>query len=92
MQNILRTTMTAGMMLGLLSFGISDFGAAIAYAGTIKKHHKTYRTEQALPAPQPLNDVRGNAALGGNNANSAYGSNSANENANGRTGGGFGGS
>jgi len=35
--------------------------------------------------------MRGNAALGGNNANSAFGDNSANSNANGRTSGGAGG-
>ena len=57
-----------------------------------KKHHRAARAPAVLqPAPAPLNDTRGNAALGGNNANSAFGSNSAGENANGRTGGGFGG-
>ena len=93
MKNILRAVIVAGMTLGLSSLGISDLvisglGASIAHAGTIKKHHKTYRTEQPLPAPTPLNDVRGNAALGGNNANSMSGSNSAVENAEGRTSGG----
>jgi hypothetical protein len=59
-------------------------------AAPVKKHHRTVQ-RSAEPAPAPLTDRSGNAALGGNNANSASGSNSAGENANGRTGGGFGG-
>ena len=68
-------------------------GASFAQAEPAKKKH--YRSEPRVYQPRaavnPLNDTMGNAALGGNNANSAFGSNSANENANGRTGGGFGG-
>jgi hypothetical protein len=56
-----------------------------------RPHAPHYRVQEPRPVINPRNDVSGNAALGGNNANSAYGSNSANENANGRTGGGFGG-
>ena len=64
-----------------------------AQATAIKKHPRVHPAPvlQPLPPPHPFNDDRGNAALGGNSANSAYGPNSAGENANGRTGGGFGG-
>ena len=67
--------------------------ASAGHAEPAKKHHRAAHpvAEAPRPVPEPLNDIRGNAALGGNNANSAFGSNSANENANGRTGGGFGG-
>jgi hypothetical protein len=65
---------------------------ALAVAAPAKKLRKPHvRTQQAAPVYNPENEVRGNAALGGNNANSAFGSNSANENANGRSSGGFGG-
>ncbi len=54
-----------------------------------RPHHQ--RVHSAAPFVNSQEDmVRGNAALGGNNASSAFGSNSANENANGRSGGGFG--
>lgn len=59
------------------------------------KRHRAPHAQSVQPRPQVRSQediYRGNAALGGNNANSAYGSNSADENANGRTGGGFGGS
>ncbi|MET0722823.1 MAG: hypothetical protein ABWY64_18615 [Tardiphaga sp.] len=72
---------------------VVGFGASAGQAEPAKKHHRAAHPVAEAPRPlvNPLNDVRGNAALGGNNANSAFGSNSANENANGRTGGGFGG-
>ncbi len=69
------------------------------HAGSMKRVHAS----RVAPAPQGMPDPRiekvypdvsgGNAAAGGNNANSMTGSNSAAENANGRTsgGGGFGG-
>lgn len=68
----------------------------LANAGTHRTaHHHRHTAYPAAvrpgPAVVPFDMERGNAALGGNNANSASGSNSAGENANGRTGGGFGG-
>lgn len=64
---------------------------AVADATPVRKHHRA-RVVAPRPAPPVPGDLeRGNAALGGNNANSASGSNSAGDNANGRTGGGFGG-
>ncbi|MGM4917770.1 hypothetical protein [Tardiphaga sp. 813_E8_N1_3] len=65
---------------------------AVSYADPAKKERKPhYRVEEPRPVVGPLNDTRGNAALGGNNANSAFGDNSAGSNANGRTSGGAGG-
>lgn len=65
---------------------------AISQAEPVKKERKPhYRLEEPRPVANPLNDTRGNAALGGNNANSAFGDNSAGSNANGRTSGGAGG-
>ena len=55
----------------------------------VRKPHVSIRP--TVPVTPPADVSTGNAALGGNNANSAFGSNSANENANGRSGGGFGG-
>ena len=49
------------------------------------------RAEQPRQAVDPAAIIRGNAALGGNNANSAFGDNGAGDNANGRTSGGAGG-
>lgn len=49
------------------------------------------RAEQPRQAVDPAAIVRGNAALGGNNANSAFGDNGADSNAQGRTSGGAGG-
>ncbi|UFS77645.1 hypothetical protein LPB73_09810 [Tardiphaga sp. 37S4] len=65
---------------------------AVSRADPAKKERKPhYRVEEPRPIVGPLNDTRGNAALGGNNANSAFGDNSAGSNANGRTSGGAGG-
>jgi hypothetical protein len=65
---------------------------AVSHAEPAKKERKPhYRVEEPRPVANPLNDTRGNAALGGNNANSAFGDNSAGSNANGRTSGGAGG-
>ncbi|QUS39675.1 hypothetical protein RPMA_13125 [Tardiphaga alba] len=63
------------------------------FSEPVKKPRKAYvRSVEPRPVYRSKEDIyRGNAALGGNNANSAYGSNSAEENANGRTSGGFGG-
>lgn len=49
------------------------------------------RAEQPRQVVDPAAIVRGNAALGGNNANSAFGDNGADSNVNGRTSGGAGG-
>ena len=59
--------------------------------GTRRPHHHPARTEQPRQVVDPAAIVRGNAALGGNNANSAFGDNGADSNANGRTSGGAGG-
>jgi hypothetical protein len=58
-----------------------------------KRGHRPPHPSILQPAPPPIFDpTGGNAAAGGNNANSMSGSNSAGENANGRSsGGGFGG-
>jgi hypothetical protein len=49
------------------------------------------RVEHPRQVVDPAAMTRGNAALGGNNANSAFGDNGADSNANGRTSGGAGG-
>jgi hypothetical protein len=56
-----------------------------------RPQHVRPRAEQPRQVIDPTTVMRGNAALGGNNANSAFGDNSANSNANGRTSGGAGG-
>lgn len=67
-------------------------GNCAAEAASGKKYRKPVPPiVRPGPVASPFDQSRGNAALGGNNANSASGSNSANENANGRSGGGFGG-
>ena len=67
-------------------------GNCAAESAPIKTHRKpAQQIVQPGSVASPFDAARGNAALGGNNANSASGSNSANENANGRSGGGFGG-
>jgi hypothetical protein len=63
---------------------------AAGHAETTKKLHKSHAAYEAgggavLSYPDPSG---GNAAAGGNNANSMSGSNSAGSNANGRTSGG----
>jgi hypothetical protein len=58
-------------------------------AATTKKHHRAHM-HRAAPAPGMFDPARGNAAAGGNNANSMSGPNSAPENAEGRTSGGGG--
>jgi hypothetical protein len=78
----------------LISVGVAAAIALLpvaALAQHAQKPNRPHRVAEPRPVYNPPNDERGNAALGGNNANSASGSNSAGENANGRTGGGFGG-
>ncbi|MGO4714728.1 hypothetical protein [Bradyrhizobium sp. 2TAF24] len=73
--------------------------APVAVAGhaETKAHHAAQPRAPVQPMPdprieRPLPDMSGgNAAAGGNNANSMSGSNSAGENANGRSSGGYGG-
>jgi hypothetical protein len=63
-------------------------GVAAMPAEAAKKIHRSYETYESrgvLSNPDPSG---GNAAAGGNNANSMSGSNSAGANANGRTSGG----
>ncbi len=79
-------------ILGVAILVAAVFAASAGQAAPAHKHHRRApRVVEPRPVAPPINDIRGNAALGGNNANSAFGSNSANENANGRSGGGFGG-
>jgi hypothetical protein len=59
-------------------------------AATAKKHHHRAPMPQATRAPAVVDPTGGNAALQGNNATSMFGSNSAADNANGRTSGGGG--
>ncbi|WP_253706325.1 hypothetical protein [Bradyrhizobium sp. WD16] len=73
---------------------VIGFGAMLAPAmAAHKRGHRPHHPSFVQPAPRPVFDpTGGNAAAGGNNANSMSGSNSAGENANGRSsGGGFGG-
>jgi hypothetical protein len=73
------------LLLTAIAVGVAAGGPAEA----AKKIHKSHRTYQSVGVvrinPDPTG---GNAAAGGNNASSMSGSNSAAENANGRTSGG----
>jgi hypothetical protein len=82
MNRLSHTAIIAGMTLGLSGLA--------AQAQPVRKYHRTPQYETNHPAPPVINDTRGNAALGGNNANSMSGPNSAGDNANGRTSGGGG--
>ena len=59
-------------------------------AEAARKIHRFHATQNAYQSPNafPIDPSGGNAAAAGNNANSMSGSNSAGENANGRTSGG----
>lgn len=74
---------------------VIGLGATLAPAmAAHKRGHRPPYHGFLQPAPRPvyIDPTGGNAAAGGNNANSMSGSNSALENANGRSsGGGFGG-
>ncbi len=64
---------------------------AVGQAEAAKKFHGSHRAYRShAPAVSNPDPSGGNAAAGGNNANSMSGSNSAGENANGRTSGGRG--
>lgn len=94
---------TVGMIRGLKSallLGALEIAAwpAGGRAESMRAHHRAAVNQaapQATPDPRiarPAPDMSGgNAAAGGNNANSMNGSNSAAENANGRSSGGYGG-
>lgn len=97
-----RTTPGRGLKSSALWIGVVLAIAALPVSGraeSSKAHHHRHVTRAA--APQAMPDPRlqqlerdmsgGNAAAGGNNANSMSGSNSAGENANGRSSGGYGG-
>jgi hypothetical protein len=87
MKSIFGAAVMAGFVAGLALAPMSG------HAETMKKTHKASRASQTVPAqPEYRGGVYdpsgGNAAAGGNNANSMDGSNSAGNNANGRTSGG----
>jgi hypothetical protein len=75
-------------LLAAIAIGVAAMPAG-GQAGTAKKIHRSHASYQSPGAIQGTPDPSGgNAAAGGNNANSMSGSNSAGENANGRTSGG----
>jgi hypothetical protein len=75
------------LVLAAVAVGVAVIPAG-GHSGTIKKIHRSHASYEArgevLSFPDPSG---GNAAAGGNNANSMSGSNSAGSNANGRTSG-----
>jgi hypothetical protein len=79
----MRNSVLAAMAVGI---------AAMLAAGQAEAAQKIHRSHHAYQSGGPVvsDPSGGNAAAGGNNANSMSGSNSAGENANGRTGGGRG--
>ncbi len=89
------TSLVLGTAAAIVA-GAIMLAPVVGHAGSIKRVHAL----RAVSAPQGMPDPRikkvypdmsgGNAAAGGNNANSMSGSNSAAENANGRTSGGAG--
>jgi hypothetical protein len=75
-------------LLAAMAVGVAAMLAA-GQAEAAKKIHGPHNAYQSR-GPVVSDPSGGNAAAGGNNANSMSGSNSAGENANGRTGGGRG--
>jgi hypothetical protein len=76
------------LILAAIAVGV----AAMPAGGYAKKIHKSHAAYQSRAAVHSTPDASGgNAAAGGNNANSMSGDNSAGENSNGRTSGGYGG-
>jgi hypothetical protein len=76
------------LLLAAIAVGVAAMPAG-GHAETAKKIHRShssYESRGAIPANPDLSG--GNAATGGNNANSMSGSNSSGSNANGRTSGG----
>jgi hypothetical protein len=79
------------LILAAIAVGVAAMPAG-GYAATAKKIHKSHAVYQSRAAVHSTPDATGgNAAAGGNNANSMSGDNSAGENSNGRTSGGWGG-
>jgi hypothetical protein len=74
------------LVLAAIAVGV----AAILAGGQAEAAKKIHGAHNAYQSRGPVDPTGGNAAAGGNNANSMSGSNSAGENANGRTGGGRG--
>ena len=78
------------LLLTALAVGVAAMPAG-GHAEHAKKIHRSHTSNQSPGAIQGNPDLSGgNAAAGGNNANSMNGSNSAGSNANGRTSGGRG--
>jgi hypothetical protein len=78
------------LLLAAIAVGVVAMPAA-SHAGNAKKIHRSHTSYQSPGVIQGNPDLSGgNAAAGGNNANSMSGSNSAGSNANGRTSGGRG--
>jgi hypothetical protein len=77
-------------LLAALAAGLALAPIASQATTTTKKHHASHM-HRAVRAPGVVDPTGGNAAAGGNNANSMSGPNSAPENAEGRTGGSGGG-
>jgi hypothetical protein len=86
MKSISGTAVVAGFVASLVLVPVAG------HAEMMKKNHRAARVSQTVPAQPEYRGVYdpsgGNAAVGGNNANSMDGSNSAVNNANGRTSGG----
>jgi hypothetical protein len=75
-------------MRKLVVMAIAVAVAAVASGSPADAGKKVHRSHYAVQSRGPVIDpTGGNAAAGGNNANSMNGSNSAGENAEGRTGG-----
>jgi hypothetical protein len=76
------------LLLAAIAAGVAAMPVG-GHAETAKKIHRSHVTYEPRGAIQSNPDLSGgNAAAGGNNANSMNGSNSAGSNANGRTSGG----
>jgi hypothetical protein len=76
-------------MRKLVVMAIAVAVAAVAFGSPADAGKKVHKYHYAVQSHGPVIDPSGgNAAAGGNNANSMSGSNSAGDNAEGRTGGG----
>jgi hypothetical protein len=77
------------LILAAIAVGVAALpaGGHAEAAKKIHRSHSAYGSRGMVP-PSNFDPSGGNAAAGGNNANSMSGSHSAGENANGRTGGG----
>jgi hypothetical protein len=78
------------LVLAAIAVGVAAIlaGGQAEAAKKIHRSHNIYQSRGPIVTNPDMSG--GNAAAGGNNANSMSGSNSAGENANGRTGGGRG--